>query len=187
MVAPPTAETSINQGFQKKCGKCGECGDLEKSTNALVPPYRNEDQEVCSTLDRPPTTTTTTTFTNKISETLADDGFDDVGDIPPTTTTTTTTTTFTNTEPALSVVPEAEVQNSAIAEPPPSIRPIGLDPKIGDYVTDTAGRSQEITKLASGGWATSEGNHVSRHDYNRENTLLLSRLHQKGAKLRSLH
>ena len=58
---------------------------------------------------------------------------------------------------------KAEAQDIAIAEPPPP-RPIGLGPKVGDYVTGASGRIEQITKLASGGWTTSEGNHVSRHD-----------------------
>ena len=90
LVAPPTPETSINQGFYKIVGDVGDVGDFEKSTNTLVPPYRNEAQEVCSTLDQP---TTTNNNTNKISAPLVDVGVDTVGDIPPTVSTVPTTPT----------------------------------------------------------------------------------------------
>ena len=54
-------------------------------------------------------------------------------------------------------------ERSAPTEPtPPAADTLTL--KIGDSVRDSSGHDSSIIKIAAGGWATSDGTHISRAD-----------------------
>ena len=69
--------------------------------------------------------------------------------------------TLTDTQPEPTL---AAVERDAIAVPSTAPRPDGPTLKIGDTLFSPSGRVVQIAKLASGGWLTSDGCHISRND-----------------------